>query len=400
MKVKLTLLTIFLTSLLPGTAVIGTLPAITEFAKTDGKYWSTLFLTLPSLVIVPFLLISPLIVRYFDNDKIVKIGLILYVVSGIFCIISPNIWFLLFARSISGIGAGFVIPYAGSLICEYFTGREREKLISYSGVIMYSGGIILLLLAGFLVDIQWRLAFIVFFVALLPYFLMNKYLKAESISESKPKLRYKFIDTIKFDNLIYITLIIYFASILIFYSLFVNTTYIILDNNIGNAKTISFVQCIFMFFCIISNFVIAMIKKNHLRLYIAAEFFIIAIAFIVLSFAYTSIWYVYIGISIAGLGFGGFANMIINVVAKYTNTINRMNALSLSTAMMYLGQFISPIVSAQLKKILSLNSYNELFFTQAIIILFVIVCILFSYFLKIRKIHKELQNHQKNAKTE
>ncbi len=394
MKVKITLLTICLTSLLPGSAVIATLPAVTEFAKNNGQYWGTLFLTLPSLIMVPFLLMSPLIIKYFRTSKIVSIGLILYLMSGIGCIISPNIWCLMIARSISGIGAGFVIPYAGALVCEYFSGREREKLISYSGVIMYSGGIILLLLSGYLVDIYWRLAFLIFFVALIPYFLMKKYLHSVHTSDEIAKQKYKLKDTIKFDNLIYITLLLYFMSILFFYCFLINTTYVILDNNMGGARTISIVQSTFMIFCIISNLIIAWIQKKHLRLYVAALFFIIAISFILLSLAYTNIWYIYIGIAIGGLGYGGYASLIINAIAKYTNEANRTNALAFTTAMMYLAQFISPYVSSQLKKIFALNSYNELFFVQAIIILCAAFLALFSYLIKIRNIQKYIKQQK------
>ena len=76
-----------------------------------------------------------------------------------------NSYLFIFFRALSGIGIGLVLPYASALISEYYVGVERNKILGLSGVVLYIGGALSLVLLGFLASIHWRLGFLIFLLA-------------------------------------------------------------------------------------------------------------------------------------------------------------------------------------------------------------------------------------------
>jgi MFS family permease len=174
-KLKAGILSIFLTPILIGSGLSPILPDVAKFVGEDGAFLSKLFLTLPSLAVIPFLFLSSILTFYFKKRNLVIVGLLLYIFSGIGCMVSFNIYWLMFFRVMLGIGAGFVVPYSNSLFADYFIPNKRFKMISYAGVLTFFGGIIILILAGVLSQIHWRLAFLVHFIALIPLWFLWRY---------------------------------------------------------------------------------------------------------------------------------------------------------------------------------------------------------------------------------
>ena len=66
---------------------------VLHFGK-NGDFLAKFFLIIPSLVIVPFLLFSYAFVNYFSKKKLVMLGLIIYIVSGLGCLIFDNIYLM------------------------------------------------------------------------------------------------------------------------------------------------------------------------------------------------------------------------------------------------------------------------------------------------------------------
>jgi MFS family permease len=94
------------------------------------------------------------------------IGLVIYFFGGVGGGLARNITELLIIRALFGIGAGLIIPLSTSLIADFYEGVERTKMMGYSGSTSHFGGVIFLLVSGWLACISWRYAFVVYGLAL------------------------------------------------------------------------------------------------------------------------------------------------------------------------------------------------------------------------------------------
>jgi MFS family permease len=98
---------------------------------------------------------------------VLLIGLVIYFIGGVGGGFARNIKELLIIRAFFGIGAGLIIPLSTSLIADFFEGEERTKMMGYSGSVSHFGGVIFLLLSGWLACMSWRYTFGVYALSLL-----------------------------------------------------------------------------------------------------------------------------------------------------------------------------------------------------------------------------------------
>jgi len=151
-----------------------------------------LVLTLPSLVIIPFTLVSGWLTRFFRKKHILLAGLIIYFITGVGGGFAHSITQLLVIRALFGIGVGLIIPLSTALIADFFSGEQRTKMMGLSGSVSHFGGVIFTLLAGWLACISWRFAFGVYGLTLLIIFMVGLWLPQEesgaSIQVKKGKL--------------------------------------------------------------------------------------------------------------------------------------------------------------------------------------------------------------------
>ena len=90
--------------------------------------------SLPSLLIIPFVLLSE------NSPKgatrwLLTTGLSIFFLSGVACLFIRSIVGLIIVSCILGIGAGMVIPLSTGLVVAYFTGDYRVRQLGYSSAI-------------------------------------------------------------------------------------------------------------------------------------------------------------------------------------------------------------------------------------------------------------------------
>src|SRR5699024_6193294 len=86
-------------------------------------------------------------------------------------------------RVFLGAGVGLVMPLSMSLINDYFKGKERTQMMGYNSAFSNSGGIITMLLAGWLATFGWRTPFTVYFLGLFSFILIFFFLRKEEIQK-------------------------------------------------------------------------------------------------------------------------------------------------------------------------------------------------------------------------
>lgn len=147
---------------LPGLAVS---PILEELARIFPKATDLdlqLLTTLPSLLIIPFILFAGYISGRVGYIRLLYIGLWLFLLSGALYFVSGTIGQLIAVSALLGVGAGIIIPFSTSLVSLFFSGKERTKQYGYVSAITNITLVVATAVAGWLADVQWRLPFIVY----------------------------------------------------------------------------------------------------------------------------------------------------------------------------------------------------------------------------------------------
>ncbi|MCM8780541.1 MAG: MFS transporter [Candidatus Omnitrophica bacterium] len=169
---KLSILSISLLTVMSSAAISPTLAKIKQaFIDTEITVVK-LVLTLPSLFIIPSSLLAGWLVGRIKKKNVLLIGLLIYFFAGIAGGFASNIKQLLFMRAVFGVGAGLIIPLSTSLIADFFEKEERTKMMGYSGSVSHFGGVIFLLISGWLAVLNWRYAFYVCGLALISFLMI------------------------------------------------------------------------------------------------------------------------------------------------------------------------------------------------------------------------------------
>lgn len=121
--------------------------------------------SLPSFIIVPFILLAGRMSLYFNTKKLLITGLAIFSACSIAYPFADRMWALLLISGLLGIGAGLVIPFSTGLVADYFSGSYRTKQLGYVSAITNLTLVIATLLAGFLAGISWHLSFVVYCIS-------------------------------------------------------------------------------------------------------------------------------------------------------------------------------------------------------------------------------------------
>ncbi len=160
------ILSISLLTVMASAAVSPALAKIRQAFPAADITLIKLVLTLPSLLIIPFSLLSGFLAARMKKKNVLLIGLVIYFLGGVGGGFAQNITQLLIIRGLFGIGVGLIIPLSTSLIADFYEGAERTKVMGLSGSVSHMGGVIFLLLSGWLACMSWRYAFGVYSLSL------------------------------------------------------------------------------------------------------------------------------------------------------------------------------------------------------------------------------------------
>lgn len=168
---------------LPGLAIAPILGDLQTFFKGASQLKIQMLESLPSLVIIPFILISGRLSVHFDKHILLMSGLGIFFSSSILYMVTENLDFMLVNSVLLGVGAGVVIPLSTGLIADYFSGRERTKQLGVVSAISNISLVSATMIAGFLADISWRYAFLVYTLSLISI-IFARNLRPKNISQS------------------------------------------------------------------------------------------------------------------------------------------------------------------------------------------------------------------------
>lgn len=171
---------------LPGLAVSPILGDLTKIFPKATDLDIQMLTSLPSLLIIPFILLGGKLTEKVDFVRILKIGLWLFAASSILYLISNKMWQLIVVSALLGIGSGLIIPLSTGLISKYFVGTYRVKQFGLSSAITNFTLVIATAVTGYLAEVSWHLPFLVYLLPLISILLVGHLKESQSDAAVKP----------------------------------------------------------------------------------------------------------------------------------------------------------------------------------------------------------------------
>lgn len=189
LKLQMAVLSISMITILGSTAVSPALAGIKSAFPMYSDSTIQLILTIPPLFIIPSCCLCGYLARKWGKKKVLISGILLYLAGGLGAGAMPGFYSMLGARALLGIACGLITPMAQALISTHFEGETRAKLTGYSSSASYLMGIIASFSVAALAAANWRLAFLIYMIAVLVLVLNLKYLPDDRKKEETSKER-------------------------------------------------------------------------------------------------------------------------------------------------------------------------------------------------------------------
>lgn len=374
---KTALFSIAATTVLGSTLIAPSLPALeNHFSYVNNiDFLSKLILTLPALFIMIFSPIAGFMLEKFGRLKLIYPAMILWSVVGTSGFFLDNIYLLLISRAIFGIATGFLMTGVSVLLSDYYTGIKREKALSLQGFFMAFGGAVFLILGGYLSNLDWRYPFLAYLlgIVILIYALFmlfepeRHHTKKETDADVHIKEKFHFAKFIPVYLLgIFCMAMFYVAPTQL--PAFIIQTLHKDGSSVGVSMALASVSmAIFSLF------------YNKLRGYIGIfKVYFVSLFLIGSSFMSVGIFHNYYATLVAFVLMGaGLGFMMVNNSSwlfKLAKDSERAKAYGFLAASLFMGQFISPILTQPVVKYFGLTAmfciFGVLMYVIALLFLF------------------------------
>ncbi|AQS61027.1 Tetracycline resistance protein, class C [Rhizobium rhizogenes] len=166
---KITLLFVATLTIMAGTTVAPSLPAIEQsFLSTPHVgLLSRMVLTLPSVFVALCAPVAGMLADRFGRKRLLLGAILLYSLSGMSGLFADSLAGLLVGRAFLGLAIGGIMTIGTALVGDYFESPARERYLGLQQAFTQLGGVLFVVAGGLLADIHWRAPFAVYAVALL-----------------------------------------------------------------------------------------------------------------------------------------------------------------------------------------------------------------------------------------
>lgn len=159
---------------LPGLAVSPILGDLSTIFPKSTELDIQMLTSLPSLLIIPFILLGGRLTERMDFIRVLQIGLWLFAISGVLYLFADKMWQLIAVSAILGIGSGLIVPLSAGLISKCFIGKYRIKQFGYSSAITNVTLVVATGVTGYLAEINWHLPFVVYLLPIISIILTGR----------------------------------------------------------------------------------------------------------------------------------------------------------------------------------------------------------------------------------
>lgn len=361
---------------LPGLAISPILSDLDSIFPKASELEVEMLESLPSLLIIPFMLLSGGWSIRWSKTKLLAIGSTIFLASGIGSIFSQSLIELIIMGAIMGIGAGIIIPLSTGFIVDYFTGDYRVGQLGISSAVNNLTLVVATSLTAWLAEHDWHYAFAVYLLPAATLVLMPALTRSQPEPEPLQGAQHR-QQSINLNTIVGLMLFYFaitYASLVVTF----NTSYIVAEG--GMSSTTSGIIISLFFLAIMApgfvlNRIIAVFgNKTNLWALITMG---IGLAIVALCKP-TALWLI-VGVVMTGLGYGVMQPIIYDKAA--TNAPPHLSTLALSVVMAvnYAAILVAPLLIDAIDHIFHTTSHRFAFMANAIITILLAIATAFLY---------------------
>ncbi|KIX12325.1 MFS transporter [Dethiosulfatarculus sandiegensis] len=332
------ILTVALLTIMAGAVVAPAIASIARAFPLASGSSIKLVLTLPALMVIPFAFFTNRLTRTWGKKKTLLLGLVLYLVSGVGGGLAGSIEFLLICRAFLGISVGIIMPLANALVSDFYQADKAARMMGWVSASSQVGGICGQLLSGVLAAVSWRYSFGSYGVALAAIILVHFYLpEPERRSAPNEKRRQKFPLPVVFYALVML------VTMMVFYVVPVNISLFIENQGMGSPATSGAASAWLNLTAFLLGLSFHRLHKLFGCYSMPAGAGVIALGMFVLGQS-THLAAIFCGLTLVGAGLGFISPLVFQLTRLSAGPARLVSAMALVTSLLYLGQFLSPLV--------------------------------------------------------
>lgn len=354
-------------TVMAGAAISPALGLIAKAFPDASETMIKLILTAPSIMIIPFSFLSSYLTTKITKRTVIMIGLLIYLIGGLMPQFLDTIEMLLVFRLMLGAGVGLIMPLSMSLINDYFTGTERTKMMGYNSAFSNFGGILTMLLAGWLATFGWRIPFNVYFLGLIIFILIFFFLPKGEVQKPlkhEPKIKIPFAA--------YGYALAMGAVMLAYYSISTNMALYLEQNSLGGASLAGTVVAFTTVGGMITSLILVHLESILKKFVIPAMLLSMGLAFLFLSFT-NSVVLVMLSVCMVGFGQGSLFPIFTLKALDKVDVHQGDRVVALTSSCTFLGQFLSPLVLDGIGKLANSTSIRFQYGTLSVLVLMTVV---------------------------
>lgn len=323
---------------LPGLAVSPILDKLTKVFPGATEMELQMLTSLPSLLIIPFVLLSGHLAERVGFVRSLLWGLWLFLISGVLYLFCGAVWQLIAVSVLLGVGSGIIIPLSTALVSRYFVGEYRTRQFGYSSAITNASLVIATALTGYLANIQWRLPFVVYLLPAISIMLVPFLSKEKSVSDTSTAVAKNSLPATDYRALAMYSAYYFFITYLIVVINF-NLPFLMGEYKLGSGST-GVVTSLFFLSIMLPGFFLPQllrIMRGHITQYCLA---LIGLGLWIV-YLYGSVYTIAIGCIITGFGYGVAQPYLYDRGAAVAPR-NSSFALAVIMAMNYIAIVVAP----------------------------------------------------------
>ena len=346
---------------LPGLAVSPILDDLTHIFTHSSDLDIDMLTSLPSLMIIPFILLAGWLTEHLGYMRLLYWGLGLFALCGVLYFFCNTMSELLIVSAFLGIGAGIIIPLSTYIIAYFFDGEYRTQQFGYSSAINNVTLVVATAVVGYLADIQWRLPFVVYLLPFVALMLMPFVARAGRKISGGSGNAYAApskVDSIQYRPLMQYVILYFLVTYLVIAVSF-NLPFLMAKYGYGSGS-VGIVTSLFYLAIMLPGFFLNPIMRYLKGRVTGASLMMIAVGLLVV-YVSKEIIPITIGCIVAGAGYGTVQPYIYDRSSQFAPPNKAAFALGLVMTMNYVAILVYPFIIDFFEKIMRIDSQRFAF---------------------------------------
>ena len=361
---------------LPGLAISPILEDLDKIFPSASELEVEMLESLPSLMIIPFMLLSGRWSVRGNKIRLLVIGSAIFLISGIGSLLSRSLVELIVLGAVMGVGAGIIIPLSTGFVVDYFTGDYRIKQLGISSAVNNLALVGATSLTGYLADIKWYFAFVVYLLPAVTLILIPalSHTRPEPEPPQGAQRRQQGLNGRIIVGLMLFYFIITYASLVVTF----NTSYLASEGGMSSSKS-GLLISLFFLAIMAPGFVLNRVMNLLGKATNLWSLLVMGVGLLVMSLPHPSFLKLAVGAILTGLGYGVMQPLIYDKAA--TNSPPHLSTLALSLVMVvnYLAILVAPFIIDGIDWLFTTKSYAFPFLFNGLLTLVMALITLFVF---------------------